>query len=155
MDRNDVSQCKRRIVTWRGIIDGDEWLEPPDADDDLFQEVYVIMDSVDVPIYVGCSVNVPERLLSHVERGAHGWTGATEVGRYILGHSPESLDWRIELLYLRKRKEHLVISMYNPWFNDMHRTSAIAIVPTPTPEAEGKQDFTTAPSYVLGLRISA
>ncbi len=129
-----IATCKRFRVTWRQLITGADWPRLPLEDGEQFPQVYAILDSADVPIYVGGSVSIYDRLMTHVGRGNFSWAqGPSAVGQYIIDMAPVSGDWGIELLCLRKNDEPWVIGLYNPWFNYAHCDASKSIKPTPAP----------------------
>ncbi len=65
---DEVAKCHRHRITWRQLLTDLDW--PLLAIDcQVRPEVYSILDSVGVSIYVGSSIDVLDRLLSHVGRG--------------------------------------------------------------------------------------
>lgn len=139
MTHSDVTQYKRSRIAWRDLIDGADWPQVTVADGELFPQVYIILDSIDTPIYVGSSRSVFARLLSHVGEGFTPSHVPTTVGEYIMENMPQSLDWNIELLHTSKHSEADAIRAYTPWFNATNHDRYDPVRPTPKPVARHEQ----------------
>lgn len=82
-----------RTTTIGEILDGDVRVEDPE------HYLYKFTDNKDV-LYIGKSFNLIDRLETHL--GQYNGRPASSVGRYILGHLPESKNWVVELPTLQE-----------------------------------------------------
>lgn len=129
----EIAGCKRVRITWSDLPNGDDWPDLHLAAGDHTPQVYVILDSTGAPIYVGGSVCVFDRLMSHLGKGRFWWAqSASRVGSYILANMPAALDWHIELRCIAKHFEPAVIRELSPYFNDIYRYTGCATIPVPS-----------------------